>query len=482
MSLLQECKKEIVGTLAARQSQPRDSFALTARGRAGPAPLSFQQECVWSSRGESIWIVPLRLSGVVETEILRRSLATLVGRHEAMRTKFVLVDGIPHQVCDPPGECRLELVAQDCATEKEVMAVFRTFASKVRECWTAIPSGALFHVRLIRTGENNYVFFVAISFMIADMVSVDLLFKELWSVYGQLSRGTCPSLPHLPLQYSDFAAWQRASSQQQFTPYREYWLRRLSGAERIRFPVDSGVQSKQRFRFAAIPASLSEDLSFAVHALARRERTTAAMVMLSLFVGVASNWCRQKDFVIEFNVNGRRRSDLVNVIGRFIEFLPLRIQLNGNETFLELLSVVSQEFFTAYEHVEFANVARALPGLYDGPGGARCQLISGVVLGPTGRPGPTAWAEYQLPFTVEQFPVSHSDVSASTEFELTDGYMAEVRLPMWSTSCGIEGGLLYRADLFRRGTMERFLRQYRLFAERVLQDPHVTVGAVDHAK
>jgi len=203
--------------------------------------------------------------------------------------------------------------------------------------------------------------------------------------------------------------------------------------------------------------------------------------MQSLFVGAASDWCRQKDFIVEFTVNGRRRSDLVNVIGRFVEFLPLRIQLGGKETFIELLRVVSQEFFTAYEHVEFANVARALPGFYDGPGGARCQLISGVLLGLAGRPAPFARDEYRLPFTVEHFPVSDSDVSTSTEFEIPDGYVAEVQLHMLSTSRGIEGSLNYRTDLFERGTMQRFLRQYRLFVERVMQDPHATVVAFDHA-
>jgi len=477
ISFLRERKNEIVANLDARQTQTTDSFALTARKQAVPAPLTYQQELMWAQRGSPIWVVGLRLSGAVDTEILCRSLATLVRRHAAMRTRFVLINDTPHQVSDPPGEYRLDVMPLDGATEQDVNTVVRRFTSEMGERWRAMPSGVLFEARLIRTGESRHALLVAISCLIADMVAVDLLFKELWNVYGQLSRGMSPSLSHLPLQYSDFAVWQREASQQQLAPHRDYWSCRLSGATRLRFPSDSGLQGKQPLTFAALPVALSEALSSALHAIARRERTTAAMVMLSVFIGAASDWCRQRDFMIEFNVNGRRQSDLVNVIGRFFELLPLRIQLSGDETFIELLRLVSQEFVTAYEHVEFVNIARTLPGLYDTPGGARCQLISGVLLGLVHPSALLARDESRLPFSVEHIAVG--DVSTSSEFEAADCYMAEVRLPMFSTSHGMEGRLLYRADLFKRSTMQRFLRQYRLLIERIVQNPHTTLVAFD---
>jgi non-ribosomal peptide synthetase component F len=216
--------------------------------------------------------------------------------------------------------------------------------------------------------------------------------------------------------------------------------------------------------------SFSEALSFAINALAHRERTTAAMVMLAVFVAVASEWCRQKDFIVHCIVSGRRRSELVNVIGRFVDFLPLRIELSGPKTFIELLNCVSQEFVSAYEHVEFIHIARELPNLLSAAGGATYQLNSGLRLGLVPK-SPLVRGEHRLPFNVEYFPVP-----SSSEFEIPGAEQAEVHFNMDNSSRGIEGVMAYRTALFRRGTMQRFFHQYRSLAERVMQNSNLIVA------
>jgi Condensation domain len=456
---------------------------LVAREPSGPAPLTFQQERYWVVRGQAGWLFGLRLSGAVDIGILSASIAALMRRHEALRSRFVLIEGMPHQVGDPAGDYQLEVMTLDCARKNELEDAIQRFKAETGESWRSIPTSTLFRARLLCLDKDIYVLLIAVEFLVVDEVSFNLLFQELWTLYGQLSRGMCPTLPPLPVQYSDYAVWQRSASLQQLATHKDYWTRRFTGAERIRFPVDHGLSSDPTSAYSSLAVSFPETLSFALQALARKEGTTITMVMLSAFVGAVYSWCRQRDFIVEFIVNGRHRSDLVNVMGHFFQFMPLRIQLSGHETFAELLRLVLQEFTMAYEHVEFGSVARTLPELVEAPSGAMFQWVLGLPARLVGASAPSLRDDARLPFKLERLPISYSLVDG--EVNLPEGSLpqpADVALPMWGTSQGIGGTFLYKAHLFRRNTIQRFLRRFRWIAERAVLDPHSAVMAFDDTK
>ncbi|HEX8905984.1 MAG TPA: condensation domain-containing protein, partial [Longimicrobiaceae bacterium] len=284
--------------------------------RDGDLPLSFAQERLWfvdrMEAGSATYHMPLfaRLEGELDQGALRRALDELVRRHESLRTRFPLVDGLPVQRVAPPAP--VELLTHDFAAfrdderEEEAGRLVREHARIPFN----LETGPLFRADLARLGQHDHLLLITLHHVIADGWSLDLLWRELAALYGAFSRGEPSPLPDPPVQYGDFAAWQREWLRGEVLERQlAYWRRALEDAPPLlRLPTDRPRPAVQTHRAAVENALLPRAQADAVLALARREGATLFMVLLAALDVVLSRLAGETDVVVGTPIAGRTRA------------------------------------------------------------------------------------------------------------------------------------------------------------------------------
>lgn len=466
LDALQRLRDE-VATLIESQLVSEGPPIPTSNSPSQSAPLTFQQEVFWSylkkyNIGNGLMTFSLRLLGELNVESLRRSIDVVIRRHESLRTKIVVIDETPTQQVNEPCEYELQVVdvfgnRDDCDVDDEVRLIVGKFFSQSVD----LTMGPLFEVRLIRLRPRDHVLAVAVHHIISDGMSAVLLLRELTSVYGCLVGGIQPSLPHVPLQYPEYAIWQRCAHFRWWEKHGDYWNKRLAGAVRLRIPADHGVENVKPYTPAEFKISFGEAPSRGLMDLARRDGRMPGLVMLALFSYVASCWCNQRDFVIPFTVSGRHLPEQRNMMGFFAQALLLRIEMTGDETFRDLLKLVTKEFLSAHEHLDFGSLFSEVPDLYRGSNlnwlpWNLSELTEVIAL----REGACGNSDLKI----ESFPVE----TKLAEDVIMEG---ELGLAFWHTNEGIAGGGCYRADLFTANTVQRFSQDLLTISELVIRDP-----------
>lgn len=440
---------------------------LLSRSTLAQTPISFQQEWLWYHLQKHptrnlIMTFSVRLIGELRVDILQQSFATVVRRHESLRTRIVLVEGLPVQMVDAPYEVSLEPLAFDGNSENQPEEqAARDFVEKFFAIRLDMSNGPVLNVKLLKLSPRAHILAVAIHHIITDAFSMALFFKELWTLYGSYLLGRASPLDEAPCQYADYAIWQRATSQEWHANHQAYWTKRLEGASRIRLPRDIGLNDVRPHSPAGLHIAFDRRLSVAMRVLAERERVAPSTLVLAIYAALISSWCKQNDFVIGFNMSGRHRPEHANVIGFFPQVLYLRIELTGSETFSELFKVVTQELLAAWTHLDYARMIAKIPQLNDG---TFFQWLPWSPSELAGTETPSAWRENNIPLAVEPFSVRRalpSDVRM-------DG---DIVLNFQDTTSGISGIGYYRADLFSAETMQRFAQKFQAVAERAVRNP-----------
>jgi Condensation domain/TubC N-terminal docking domain len=436
------------------------------RGGYTSVPLSLQQDWFWNlMKKDRQWnyfvTSALRLRGELNVDALRTSLNMVVRRHESLRTRIVMLDGIPRQQIDSSDVGSLEMIKVVGASEEDacLAAQLRIETIFRRRIDTAVDP--LFQRVLVRISGRDHVLVIAIHHMVTDAISFSHFFRELWAVYADSAAGRQVSLPEVAAQYADYTMWQRAIHLTARDIRAHYWNSRLAGASAIRWPVDPGLKDVERFTAATTTFSFGCELSSKLRRLAQRERVPTAMVVLAVICAFVNCWCEQKDFVIPFVFNGRQHIEHFDILGCFIHPLALRIELTGEETFVELIGIVSKEFATA---VEYADLGASLIRRPDLAESAFVQCISWQPNELAGVPDVSAWGEFGQLLAVEPFPV---------KTQSPDDPRIDLGLATFFEDCtaDIHAEVLYRADYFSAKTMEIILRAWIQLSEFATRDP-----------
>jgi hypothetical protein len=436
------------------------------------APLTFQQEVYWNffCSEDPTWnhfiAFALRLRGVLDIDVLHKAVNALTARHESLRTRLSPAAGTLMQEIDEPDKDTLkvlDLTASGCidTNEQATRYLERLFRKRVD---TSI--GPTFEAHLLILADDEFVFWIGVHHALSDAMSISLLFRELWVLYDDFLLGRPASLPSVSMQYSDYASWQRATRPRWLEEHGGYWKRRLAGSFRLRLPTDSGLQNIRPFSPGILELSLDRTLSAALHNLARCERTSVALVLLAVYSGVSSSWCNQRDFVIPFNVTGRQCAEHANVMGLFFHSLLLRIEIDGNESFIELLHQVSLEFLTAHEHIDSGMLMRDVPHLFEG------TILQCLSLQPDDLTGTSSLLPHgndKSSFSIESIPEEMAVISDTHHLK------SDIQIGCQETAQGIRVCALYRADLFTAHTMHAFLTDLRLFADWALTNPLASI-------
>jgi len=429
-------------------------------------PLTCQQQWLWSLlRKNAGWNCTLasgfRLLGDFDGTLLQQCVDEILRRHSILRARVVACGAVAFQHIDEAAVCPIELLTvtdQEPAQKRaDAVRLFEAFADTQLDP----HAGPLFKVSVARLSDCETWILFATHRVISDCFSTELIFRELWTLYGEQRRGGRIDSAVNPIQYRDYAVAQDRDRLLWSEKHGDFWASYLANATPLRWPL-RGRAPQAPGTLGRIQNQFGAALTARLHAFARRTRSLTATVMLAIFVVVLWRFCRQNDFVLPFNIAGRPAEHRCTV-GFFSHILYLRMQLEGSETFEQLLPRVSNELYRALSHQDFGRVAMAEPGLLSG---AFFQWItwhpdeSDNWLGP----GTTALSVTRLP--IRDFGEGLTAIPPGS---------VDVEISFFDGKEGIHAGGVYRADLLSRKLMEQLFAALRSTCQEVISNPRVRV-------
>ena len=423
-------------------------------------PTSFAQQRLWFldqlEPGNSTYNIAqaFRLSGRLQPEALERSLNEIVRRHETLRTTFVEIEGEPAQIIGAPSHQPLNVInllgIPAGRRESEAGRLLEAEAHRPFD----LAKGPLFRATLFGLDEEEIILLLVMHHIVSDGWSMSVLYRELSVLYEAFCQGKVASLPELPIQYADFAVWQREYLAGGIIEAElEYWKKQLAGMPRsLTFPGDPDrppVPSRQAARQSF---SLSKILSDALRALGRQGEATLFMTLLAAFYVWLRRYTGQEDIVIGSPVAGRNRAEIEGLIGFFVNTLLLRADLSGDITFRELLSqvrTVSLEAMTN-QNVPYEKLVAALP--------RRSARQDALV-------------QAAFAFQTGTAPLRLSGLTTSRMNIKPGAAKLELTLFMWDEAEGLAGALEYDTGLFNDRAVARMIEDFHKLLEAIVADP-----------
>ncbi|HET7228765.1 MAG TPA: amino acid adenylation domain-containing protein, partial [Longimicrobium sp.] len=437
--------------------------------REGPLPLSFAQQRLWflhqmDPAGSAYHMqAGLRLRGALDIPALERSLSAIAARHEALRTRFPSADGEPVQVIDSPSPVAIHVIDLHGLDEKDTGDSIRWAMEDEAACPFDLAGGPLIRATLLRLGDEDHALIVTLHHVIGDGWSTGVLVREATELYSAYTSGREPNLPPLPVQYADYAVWQRAwLGGGQADAQVAWWRERLAGAPPVlELPVDRPRPAVPSGEGGTVPFVLLSRTADALRALSRAEGATLFMTLLAAWQLLLSRHGAGDDMPVGTPVAGRGRVEVEGLIGFFVNTLVLRTDLSGDPPFRALLGRVREATLGAFAHQEipFESLVEALaPERSAG----RTPLFQ-VMLALQNQARETV----RLGELVAE-PLEPASIAAKFDLSLS---LAE-------EGGALSGALTYRADLFDAATAEHLLARWRTLLEGIAADPGAALSRV----
>jgi amino acid adenylation domain-containing protein len=459
----------LASVIAAREGGPElpPVVRLPPAEAGGPVhrPLSLAQErlrFLAELEGDSAAYnipVALRLTGRLDRGALGRSLAALVERHEVLRTCFPLADGA---AVARVGGADLSLGVEDLRGQGAAAPAARLAEESARPF--TLSTGPVVRAHLFQVADDEHVLLVVMHHIVADGWSIGILMRELSALYAAEAGGARAELPELPIQYTDYAAWQRIWLDGHVRDQQlAYWRAALAGAPAVLdLPTDRPRPVTRTHRGGTCRVDLGREATRLLHALGRESGTTPYMALLAAFGAWLGRISGQDDLVVGSPFAGRRIAETEPLIGFFVNTLPLRVDLSGDPSFQELLERVRVQALGAHENqdVPFERLVE--------------ELHPERVLGTS--------PIFQVMFALQQTHAGGIDLpglavepipaqSGTAKFDLT--------LSLAETEDGFAGGLEYDLDLFEPSRVQSMAGQLARFVERLASQPGARISDLD---
>ena len=445
--------------------------ALVPSNEEGPVPQSYAQQRLWYldqlEPNTAVYNMAkaLRLRGELDVDALRRALNEIVRRHAVLRTTLVTgegEDGIPVQLVAEQLELEVlpeELVVAD--GEDAASAARRMLEETSAEPFE-LASGPLIRVRLLRLADHDHVLQVVMHHAISDGWSGGLFLKEMQALYTAYRQDQPSPLAPLPVQYSDYARWQRDWLEGgELERQLEYWLDKFpTEPPALDLPTDRARPAVQSYRGAGVRFEISGELVASLERLGRAQGATLFMVLLAAYKVLLSRYTGQESLSVGTPIANRPQSQLEPLIGFFVNTLVMNTDLSGQPSFEEALQRVQETCLDAYSHqdipferlVEAVNPARDL---------SRTPL-------------------FQTLFSYQDMSAVtlEMDELALEPFELP-GTVARTDMTLWLTR-GLQGGLHglleYSTELFDQETIAGFIERFQVLLEGIVAEPETAIG------
>jgi acyl carrier protein len=430
--------------------------------RDGRLPLSFAQQALWFIDqlllGTSSYSIPIALclSGALDAGALERGLSEIVRRHEALRTVFPLVDGEPVQQIQGPESFHLTRLDLGCLQEqRRNEEVERLTATEARQPFD-LARGPLFRATLVRLGEDDHLLLVTMHHIVSDGWSLDVFNRELSTLYDAFSAGTLSASPELPIQYADYAVWQRQWLEgEALKEHVAYWKQQLEGAPwKLELPADRSRPAVQTLRGARYFFDLPANLAGLARAVSQKEGTTLFMTFLAAFKTFLYVYTDQEDLLVGSPFNNRTRPEIEGLIGPFVNTVVLRTRLSGNPSFRELLGRVRDIVLSASGHQElpFEKVVEALRPPRDPSRNPLFQVNFRVLTAPP-------------------FQLTLPELSVETRILDSGNSKFDLALELWALPESLRGFFEYSTDLFDHTTITRICGDFEKLLTAVLSRP-----------
>ncbi|MFE1744077.1 amino acid adenylation domain-containing protein [Coleofasciculus sp. H7-2] len=458
-------KSEILAFL--QQVNPDAPTSIKPVSRNQDLPLCFAQQRVWfldRLEGKSpAYNIPmaLRLQGQLNVTALEQALKSIVERHEVLRTNFSPRNGSPIAIIRDGANLYLNSVDLRKYSGSDRAIELQRLIDNERLQSFDLEKDSLIRVTLLCLDEKEHILLLTLHHIISDGWSLNLLYRELTILYSDFSKGNSLSLPNLPIQYIDFAGWQREwQAGKAFEKQLCYWKKQLDGIPPLlELPLDRPRPTIQTFAGAKQSQQLDQTLSEALKTLSQREGVTLFMTLLTAFKVLLSRYSGSQDIVVGTPVAGRDRPELEGLIGFFLNTVVLRTQLNGNPSYKELLGQVREVTLGAYQHQEmpFEKLVEELQPERSLSYNPLFQVLFNMVN--------LEFKAMEMPGLKVEFLPSAEAVS---KFDLT--------LYVREQAEGIRLDWVYNGDLFEKETIARMREHFQTLLEGIATNPNQPIS------
>jgi amino acid adenylation domain-containing protein len=467
-ALSPEQREKLLAKLAA-QTQGRNSEALiTPRSNPGPARLSFAQQRLWLSHqmdpAQGTYNIPVgfHLNGPLDPPTLEQALAAVVRRHEVLRTRYAVADGEPRQFVEP--SVSVDMRHHDLEGTEPHLRAAETLgiaAAAAVEPFD-LSKAPMLRAALIRWSVSEAVLVLVVHHVACDGWSIGIVVEELFEVYASMRQGRQASLRPLPIQYADFAEWQRGRLEGAVIAEQvEYWREQLHGASMLQLATDRPRQSVRSSAGSLQTRVIAGDVIDRLDSLAKRERATQTIVVLAVFQALFARYTGQDDIVIGSALANRTVADIEPLVGCFVNMLPVRADLSGDPTFSQVIGRVREASLQAYDH-------QALP--FE-------KLVEH--LNPHREPGENPF--FQVVLSVHNAPVA--DVAGGEisiePFEIPMLVSRfDIELHVVGTGSALRVDICYAAELFDAAFISSILEGFERLLRAAVADPAARVAGV----
>ncbi|HEY0101786.1 MAG TPA: condensation domain-containing protein, partial [Pyrinomonadaceae bacterium] len=430
-------------------------------------PLSFAQQRLWFFEqfqpGSTTYnlLQSARLLGDLNVSALEQSLNEILRRHESLRTTFQNIKGEPAQEIAPPSTLTLPLVdlsgLPEAEREKEVERLTLEELNRPFE----LTRGPLVRARLLKLDEHTHVAVFMMHHIVTDAWSMGVLLRELTVLYDAFSQGQPSPLPELPIQYADFAHWQREwFSGEVLEEQFSYWKERLGGELPVlSLPTDRPRPDVWSYRGAKHPVQFSKSLTEQLKTLGSRQGATLFMTLLAAFQMLLHYYTGEEDIVVGTDDANRGHVETESLIGFFINQLALRTDLSGNPSFTELLARVREATLGAYANhdLPFDKIIEKLRPE---------RSLSHAPL-------------FQVKFVLQNTPAEELELRGLKLVPVQTDYVAakfDLTPLLWEKPDGLRGWIEYSSDLFNAATVARIARQFEVVLNSINARPDITLA------
>ncbi|MFE1229702.1 MupA/Atu3671 family FMN-dependent luciferase-like monooxygenase [Streptomyces sp. NPDC058745] len=463
-----EQRAALIQELRAHRERRADSDRIPVADRTEPLPLSYVQQSLWFldqwSDGSAFYNTPLalRMRGPLDVPLLRAALTTVTARHDTLRTRYTSTPDGPRQIVDPArGDTALRVLDLSGLPRDEREERTRAIAAEEARRRIDLSTGPMLRATLARQAEDDHVLVLAMHHIATDGWSTTRMVQELTECYLAGRSGRAPVLPELPIQYGDFAVWQRERlAGPDGGRSLAYWRDRLDGLSALQFPGDRPRPADPRWTGDTVAEHLPPELHRDLNRLAESERTRLLPVAVAGLTALMSRYTGQDDIVLGSVFSGRTRTEFEPLIGYFANTVVLRTSTAGDPTFRELLARTNDTVFGAHKHQDLP-FDQLVGELRPDRDQSRNPLFQHAI--------------YQLGTPVETVRMGDIEMTGlplhmgTTKFDWTIGLSER-------SAGGVDLMAEYATELFDADRISRLLGHYRRVLESAVAHPDARLG------
>ncbi|MEA5561957.1 non-ribosomal peptide synthase/polyketide synthase [Planktothrix agardhii] len=430
-------------------------------------PLSYAQQRLWFldqlEPNSPFYNIPLalRLEGTLKIDVLEKSLQEIIQRHESLRTNFLTLDGNPVQIIKPESNWKLTIINdKESKNYREENALKQWLEIHSHQPFD-LANESLIRATLLELSDTEHFLLICMHHVVSDGWSMGVFIQELTTLYNAYTKGSEPLLKELPIQYADFALWQREYLQGEILQNQlNYWQKQLSAAPALlHLPSDRPRPPEQRFEGDRIRCILSPELSQGLNKLSREKGVTLFMTLLTAFNILLYRYTGETDILVGTPIANRTRSELDGLIGFFVNTLVLRTDLAGNPSFSETLKQVRETATDAYDHQDlpFEMLVEALQPERNMSYTPLFQVMFGLD------------NEVLNAIDLEGIKATHQPLEFKTaKFDLS--------LSIQIKEAGLTTSWEYNTDLFNQSTIERLSGHFINLLKGIIANPEQSIA------